>query len=108
MIERLEVFKANGRLVLVLGLLVLLFRLICSAGSAEPAFIVTFVDGLAPFWSLPVFDPPPQLAHALIVERFGGAHKDIVAAMYRVEAEGAEGLLELAHNPVCIFLGCDA
>src|SRR5688572_19962801 len=108
MIEGLEVFKANGRLVLVLRLRVLLFRLVRSARSAEPAFIVTFVDGLAPLWRLSLFDLPPQLAHALIVKRFGGAHEDIVTAMFLVEAEGAKGLLELGHNPVGIFLWCDA
>src|SRR5207248_10743045 len=95
--------KARRRVALARGPRVLVFGLELGTGRAEPALVETLVDRLAPLRRLARRDAPPELRDARVVERLGGAHEDVVAAVRAVELEGGEHFFQLAHDLIHVL-----
>src|SRR5689334_4637435 len=103
-IEWRVVNEASRRITFVLRFLILVFSLIFSTRSAEPAFVVALVNRVAALGSLRFRDATPELAHALVMKRLGGAHEDVVAAVGRVECKLVRHLFEITDNVIGLFL----
>src|SRR6185369_15506144 len=80
------------------------FSLVLGAGGAEPALVVALVDRVVALRRFCFCDATPELAHALVMKRLGGAHEDIVAAVCGVEAKLARHLLVITDNVIGLLL----
>src|SRR2546422_10702484 len=90
--------QTSWRFVRICRLCIFVFRLVSSASRAKPAFIVAFVQGIAPFRSLRLRHPPPELTHSFVMKRLRRAHEDVVTAVLSVEPKRGGHLLEIADD----------
>src|SRR5437879_5584366 len=95
--------QASRRFVRIRRLCIFVFRLVGSASSAKPAFIVAFVQGLAPFRSLCLRYPTPELTYSCVMKRLRRAHEDVVTAVFSIEPKRRRHLLEIADNIIGLF-----
>src|SRR6185436_20945719 len=84
---------------------ILVFGLIGSAGCAEPALVVSLVNGAVAFWRLRFRSAAPQFTDAFIVKRLSGPHEDIVAAVFSIKSKLGSHLLEVADDIIGLFFG---
>src|SRR2546422_328407 len=97
--------QASWGVVLIQRLCILVFRLVGSAGRAKPAFVMAFVQSVAPFRSLGLRHAPPELTHAFVMKRLRGAHEDVVTTVFSIETKRRGHLLEIADDVIGLFFG---
>src|SRR5437588_2932699 len=97
--------QASWWFVGICGLRIFVFRLVGRASRTKPAFVVALVQGIAPFRSLRLRHPTPELTHAFVMKRLRGAHEDVVTAVFGIEPKRSSHLLEIADNIIGLFLG---
>src|SRR6185369_9348499 len=103
-IERRVVNQARRRFAFVFWFLILVFGFVLSTRGAEPAFVMTFVDRIVAARRFGFGDSPPELADALVMERLGRAHEDVVTAVGGVETKLARHLFVVTDDVVRLLL----
>src|SRR5690606_21191987 len=73
------------RNVTAFGNVVFVFGLERRTRSAEPAFVMPLVNVRIPFRRRAFRDRAPELLRSLVMKRLGRTHKNVVAAVFRVE-----------------------
>src|SRR5881396_4154632 len=96
--------QASWGFVRIRRLCIFVFCLVGSASRAKPAFVVAFVQGIAPFRSLGLRHSPPEFTHSFVMKRLSRAHEDVVTAMLCVQTKRGCHLLEIADDIIGLFL----
>src|SRR3989442_5729231 len=97
--------QASWGFVRIRRLRIFIFCLVGSASRAKPAFVVAFVQGIAPFRSLGLRHSPPEFTHSFVMKRLSRAHEDVIATMLCVQTKRGGHLLEIADDVIGLFFG---
>src|SRR5437762_13612872 len=96
--------QASWGFVRIRRLCIFVFCLVGSASRAEPAFVVAFVQGVAPFRSLGLRHSPPEFTHSFIMKRLRRAHENVVTTVFSIETKRGCHLLEIADDIIGLLL----
>src|SRR5436309_273263 len=96
--------QASRGFVCIRRLCIFVFRLVSSAGRAKPAFVMAFVQSVAPFRSLRLCHAPPELTHSFVMKRLRRAHENVITTMFSIETKRGCHLLEIADDIIGLFL----
>src|SRR2546425_7357808 len=95
--------QASWGFVWIRRLCIFVFCLVGSASRAKPAFVMAFVQGIAPFRSFSLRHPTPELTHSLVMKRLRRAHEDVVTAVFSIEPKRCGHLLEITDHIIGLF-----
>src|SRR5437588_8426647 len=95
--------QAGRRFVGIRRLCIFVFRLVGSASRAKPAFVVAFVQGVAPLRSLRLSHAPPELTDSFAMKRLRRTHEDVITAVFGIEPKRRRHLLEIADDIIGLF-----
>src|SRR6266853_4035186 len=96
--------QASRRRRRIIWLHVLILCFIGSAGSAKPAFIVSFINCFVTAGSFCLCDASPELCYSLVVKRLCRSHENIVTAMGCIQAKRRRHFLVVTDAVVRLLL----